>query len=137
MKIRKIFAGMAAAALAASMMSVAASASTPIVSNAWGDIVSNSDATFSGVDFSTLTKVVFNIKNLDFNYGWNGGQVAANSKAGWVETTFGGGQQEKDVIIGDGETGKVEAAVDFGDGWFQLKAGYASENAWEIESIEF
>ena len=151
MKIRKIFAGFAAAAMAASMMSVAASANTKIdAPSDWQNFLTQGDSSFGGIDWNAagLTKAVVTVKNTDYNYGWTNINLAGNSVAGWNQQLAGGPNQATDekvekgeaVLVGDGGEGEVTLSLVPGtgdDNWWQIKAGYTTADAWEIVDVEF
>ena len=149
MKIRKIFAGMTAAALAASMMAVMASANTPMEKTnsgapdyAWSNktLISNSDIS-TDMAAAKADKAVFNLAVKNINYGYAGGMIWTNTKPnGWKDVKFGGSKVSGTSveIADDAATCAVEVPFAPEDvSWYELGYAGVNEGEFEVVDVEF
>lgn len=149
MKLKRLLAGLTAAATAAMVLTVlpvtSAAAATPFGSAtgewAQADFFSNSSPEMSGVDLSSATSVVFNANAIDLNWGWNNGQFYADGSE-WLKKSFGGTESDKqnklDVVLEN--AGEFSVELDFSiksDNTYALGWGTGcSEGAFELNSID-
>ena len=153
MKIRKIFAGMAAAVMAVSMMSMAASANTPLEQaiSTDGNYTWSNVTLIKNTDISTdmheagATRVIFNAVCKDQGWGWANGSFWTNSKQpddanGWRSATFGcKNSGNKTVNIAEDQT-DFAVEVEFkpnDDTWYELGYSGTTEGQFEVVNVEF
>ncbi len=149
MKLKRLLAGLTAAATAAMVLTVlpvtSAAAATPFGSatGEWAQDAFFSDTSpeMSGVDLSSATSVVFNANAIDLNWGWNNGQFYADGSE-WIQKSFGGTESDKqsklDLVLEN--AGEFSIALDFSiksDNTYAFGWGTGcSEGAFELDSID-
>ncbi len=148
MKLKKLFAGLVASAMAvstmASMTAFEATAAVDIY-NAdgaweWTSVVSNASIPDYNFGALGLTSVKINTTCTDINWGWNNAAYYSNANtSGWKQVSFGGKEQNVDVEFESAGDYSVEVPVEPNSGgWFDI--GYACSLktvAFQLNSIDF